>query len=86
MKSKHQWILSVFDDIQEYAKQNNLPVIAKDLEQKMRLAKSEIEATDRMEFALTQRKQDAASAMLSRNSNFVVYPKFNNVGLNSKTN
>ena len=44
MITNHDWILAVLDDINIYAKKNNLPIIAEEIERQRQIVEWEIDA------------------------------------------
>lgn len=42
--SKHDWLLAIFDDLQRYAEENDLPIIAEEIAKKRKIARWEIDA------------------------------------------
>ena len=44
MYSKHAWVLSVLDDIRDYARENDLPIIADVMQKNRKVLKWEIDS------------------------------------------
>lgn len=66
---KHTWIMSVLEDVERYAKINNLDEIAASLSELRIIAASEIATKERV-------KADLCAALETRNSNVVQFPQF----------